>query len=213
MALPAITVPTMQRPVITPPTPDTATPNDDYCVDIISATYSELVAAAKAMEKDILENWKPEYGDKQKQDQEIKNWNERHFNGISLLCILKEATPEYFEQRQALVAKVGETPVGILYMNFFSSTPYIQDIVTHPGSSGVGCMLMEKAVNESYQHKQQGILKLFPLDETCEKVYEKMGFVMMDDRTYMLLEPAKSDAWWFDSGQDRYHLKQDISTK
>lgn len=209
MGFSAITPPTTPHSAVTNHTPDAATSNNDYCVDIISATHSELTVAAETMAKDIRENWKPEYGNKKEQDQEVTNWNERHFNSTSLLLDLKLATSGHFEQRQALVAKVGETPVGILYMNFFSSTPYIQDLVTHPGSSGVGCMLMEKAVNESYQHQQQGVLKLFPLDETCQKVYEKMGFVMMDDQNYMLLEPSKSDAWWFDSAQDRYHLKRD----
>lgn len=69
-------------------------------------------------------------------------------------------------------------------------------IVTLPGTSGAGSVLMEQAVNQSRKWNHGGAVTTFSYNEASDKVYEKWGFEHDDFLPQcMHLNPAESESW------------------
>jgi hypothetical protein len=87
------------------------------------------------------------------------------------------------------------------------SIPYIDALVTHPGSAGAGGALIEQAVNTSVEWGNDGMLKLAPVNGNAKKAYEAFGFV--NSGKAMTLDPVDNDKWCQQDGQWRLQKYQD----
>jgi hypothetical protein len=90
-------------------------------------------------------------------------------------------------------------PIGVLAMSNFVPFPYINDLVTHPGSDTAGGILIECAVQKSVDWGNSGTLELTALDEDAAEAYKALGFVRKTlpyDPDEMILDPAKQDQIW-----------------
>ncbi|MDC9588663.1 GNAT family N-acetyltransferase [Xenorhabdus sp. XENO-10] len=108
-------------------------------------------------------------------------------------------------------------PTGVILIRKYHSQhsrvkayyPEIIYLITHPGIQNCAYLLMEKAVNISYQMGYHGKLKLtIATDELSPKVYEKMGFIKMKepDNMKMTLDPNGNKAWIFSPSHGGYRF-------
>ncbi|MBD2795750.1 GNAT family N-acetyltransferase [Xenorhabdus sp. 18] len=113
------------------------------------------------------------------------------------------------------VCYINTKPIGImlirkyysLYGRVKSYYPEMNFLITHPGIQNCGHLLMEKAVNMSYEMGYHGKLKLtLATDELSSKVYEKMGFIK-SDYMRMTLDPNENKAWLFSPSHGGYLFK------
>jgi hypothetical protein len=91
-------------------------------------------------------------------------------------------------------------PVGVMLLE--NGPPVeIGYMITHPGSSGVGATLVERAVNLSEAWGESGCVELTDNNAEARKAYIAMGFV--DEGGQMKLDPSTSDRWVQQQGQWR----------
>lgn len=109
--------------------------------------------------------------------------------------------------RVAYSCVLSKVSVGVMFMSN-KDTPSIVGLVTHPGTFRAGGILLEQAVQTSFDWKKGGRLSLLPESEDAIAAFEAYGFVFdpADDSGRMILVPAKSDKWSDETGQ--YKLKQ-----
>jgi hypothetical protein len=88
-------------------------------------------------------------------------------------------------------------PIGVLAMSDYI-LPYINDLVTHPGSDGAGGILIECAVQKSVEWGKNGVLELYALDEDAREAYKALGFAGQKgpDDQEMTLDPSKKESIW-----------------
>ncbi|MDC9596912.1 hypothetical protein [Xenorhabdus anantnagensis] len=92
-------------------------------------------------------------------------------------------------------------PIGIMLFAYnecdeFLHYPEVSYLITHPGIQNCAYLLMEKAVNLSYQTGHHGKLKLTTATSHLSRAYNRMGFVD-DTKNTMLLDPNNNRAWLF----------------
>ncbi|MDX7986326.1 hypothetical protein FE392_03105 [Xenorhabdus sp. 12] len=129
----------------------------------------------------------------------------------------------YSQKNNYFVCDINTVPIGIMLLNkdfdkkvlkedknnISLCCPIIHFIITHPGIQNCAYLLIEKAVNISYQMGYHGKVKLvIATKELSPKVYEKMGFIRVQeaDNTIMLLNPNGNSAWSFLSNEDGYRF-------
>jgi hypothetical protein len=72
-----------------------------------------------------------------------------------------------------------------------------EDLSSHPGSSGAGEIVIEKAVNVSEECGKGGLVKLYAVEGAVgfyESFYEKLGFESIDENQ-MKLRPRAENGW------------------
>ncbi len=89
--------------------------------------------------------------------------------------------------------KLGEEPVAVMKLKDEGEHTDITWLTTHPGVSGAGQTMVEKAANAAEQAGQDGRLKLTALDDTSAQFYRSVGF--KGDKSGMSLDPSTSDLW------------------
>ncbi|REF25561.1 hypothetical protein BDD26_0052 [Xenorhabdus cabanillasii] len=92
-------------------------------------------------------------------------------------------------------------PIGIMLFTYneddhYPYYPEVSYLIIHPGIQNCAYLLMEKAVNLSYQTGHHGKLKLTTAISHLSRAYNRMGFVNYTEST-MLLDPNNSGAWLF----------------
>ncbi|MDR3573134.1 MAG: hypothetical protein P4L50_04695 [Anaerolineaceae bacterium] len=96
---------------------------------------------------------------------------------------------------------VDDTAVGIMKMSS-GTPPYIDVLLTHPLSEGVGSSLVEQAVASSAKMGSNGELELCSLDKDSSKAYEAMGFFKVTNSfNRWRLNPNESENWVIQDGQ------------
>jgi len=80
---------------------------------------------------------------------------------------------------------------GMMTLAHLPLATEIRRLATHPGTSGVGQTMIEKAVNESQAAGNYGVVRVSSLDDTSEGFYNSTGFQAGED-DYMKLDPSKS---------------------
>ncbi|MDB5312020.1 MAG: hypothetical protein JWO38_6222 [Gemmataceae bacterium] len=106
-------------------------------------------------------------------------------------------------------------PIGVLAMSNYHPLPYINDLVTHPGSEAAGGILIECAVQKSVDWGKDGLLELCALDEDAGEAYKALGFISRsppESKDEMTLEPSKNEQIWCNlSG--KWQIKKYIGTQ
>ncbi|MDC9594493.1 GNAT family N-acetyltransferase [Xenorhabdus sp. IM139775] len=130
-----------------------------------------------------------------------------------LLTYLKKI--EDTQIHACFVCYINTNPIGVMLMRKYYSLysrvksyyPEVNFLITHPGIQNCGHLLMEKAVNMSYEIGHHGKLKItLATDELSSKVYEKMGFIKSDNMR-MTLTPNENKAWLFSPNHGGYRFK------
>lgn len=89
-------------------------------------------------------------------------------------------------------------PIGVMALTNYDEMPYIDDLVTHPGSSAAGGILIEYAVQISdSEWGKDGKLNLWALDDDAKMAYKSLGFKgrESDNDKDMILDPEQSTLW------------------
>jgi hypothetical protein len=100
---------------------------------------------------------------------------------------------------------VDNVPVGIMAMEC-SNPPEILQLVTHPGSEGVGGSLLEQAVKQSLEWGDDGSVSLVPVTEDARHVYETWGFSATGEWS-ITLNPAESQGKFVQGEDGQWKLK------
>ena len=87
--------------------------------------------------------------------------------------------------------KLGDEPVALMKLDHKDGTE-IKWLTAHPGVSGAGQSMVEKAVSESTANNHGGVVKVVPRDESAG-FYKSLGF--KGNNAEMTLDPAKSKQW------------------
>ncbi|MFM0069127.1 GNAT family N-acetyltransferase [Paraburkholderia aspalathi] len=134
---------------------------------------------------------------------EQEEWGERCAN-TDLNSVYLQVMEKGIRKNGGVVLSysVDDQPVGLMAMKpIEGSPPSIEHFVTHPGSTGAGGALMERAVNTSVMWGHKGKVRLYPENDHAEKAYKSLGFVKATDGIPGLsLNPATSDKWQQDQG-------------
>ncbi|MDO9711538.1 GNAT family N-acetyltransferase [Paracraurococcus lichenis] len=137
---------------------------------------------------------------------EVKEWNKRL---ESTKHILNHLEYYYSEEWEVFGYVVGGVPIGILAMENIEpnegfgikeNCTMIHYLVTHPGSSAAGAILVEFAVNYSERSGLNGAVALHSLDGEATRFYRSLGFIeikkgLTEDDPVMQLNPFKSAEW------------------
>jgi hypothetical protein len=75
--------------------------------------------------------------------------------------------------------------VGLMILSVIESYIKVEDICTHPLTSGVGVLLIERAVTVSTDLGKGGTLRLF--DASDSTFYDDLGFTVVDGQTKQLV--------------------------
>jgi len=90
-------------------------------------------------------------------------------------------------------------PAGLMVLDETSTPVQLKLLVTHPGSSNCGGVMIEYAVARSVANGQKGCLQLTALDGQAQLAYKALGFEDADRPSTggfpMDLDPAKSEKW------------------
>ncbi len=89
--------------------------------------------------------------------------------------------------------KLGNQPVGMMKLADKEDHTELTWLTTHPGVSGAGQSLVEKAANVSEANGHGGAVRLTSRDEAATRFYGSVGF--RGDRSDMRLDPARSGLW------------------
>lgn len=82
----------------------------------------------------------------------------------------------------------------------------VSELVTHPGTSEAGKTMIEKAVNESQDKGNNGVIHLVSLNEASTKFYRSLDFKTLKGKR-MELTPSESHLW--SQGNDgKWSLKE-----
>ncbi|MBI6549406.1 hypothetical protein [Xenorhabdus lircayensis] len=119
------------------------------------------------------------------------------------------------------VCYIGSMPIGILLLTcfFYDKNDIFQEneplypevslLVTHPGIRNCSTLLVEQAVNKSYEIGSLGNLRLSVKNGSeilSNAVYARMGFIKLIDDD-MMLKPAESNLWLFSPSYGGYRYK------
>lgn len=129
--------------------------------------------------------------------EDATKWRERIGNSIETADMIKghEANIHSYDLG-------GGHSAGLLSLSHADSETEVLQIVTHPGGSGAGNTLMEKAVNESHKAGNHGIVHLNAENLESIALYEKQGFKAVEEREgHYILDPSKSEHWHQQDGQ------------
>ncbi|PHM39661.1 N-acetyltransferase [Xenorhabdus mauleonii] len=108
-------------------------------------------------------------------------------------------------------------PVGIMIVKCYEEVmlyrydpdlryyPEVTHLVMHPGLKNCAYLLMEKAVNLSYEKGCHGKLKLAIATPELSNVYSRMGFIHYT-QDEMSLDPNGNNAWTFTSNHGGYRF-------
>ncbi|PHM73984.1 GNAT family N-acetyltransferase [Xenorhabdus kozodoii] len=141
----------------------------------------------------------------------LLNKLKNHLNRLNKM----EATQNY----TFFVGYNNTKPIGVMLIRKYhtrssgvkaiSDYPEINYLITHPSIQNYSYLLMEKAVNMSYQMGYLGKLQLIiATDELAPNVYERMGFIRIKelDNTKMILDPNGNKAWIFSPAHGGYRF-------
>ncbi|MBC8945678.1 hypothetical protein [Xenorhabdus indica] len=101
-------------------------------------------------------------------------------------------------------------PIGIMLFTYneddhYPYYPEVSYLITHPGIQNCAYLLIEKAVNLSYQTGHHGKLKLTTATKHLSNAYNRLGFI--DDAPYsMILDPSNSKLWVFSAANGGYRF-------
>ena len=153
-----------------------------------------LTCALRSMQESISQHWQQQGQSTEKAndpDDDQLQWSAR-VEASRFMCGVCSVLPTADTQ---LLYSVDQVPVGALTMLHRDETmnvPYVEIFVTHPGSSGAGAALLERAVKKSMEVGGLGQLMLSPTNSSIP-AYEALGFTKTVDA--MFLDPAKSEKW------------------
>jgi hypothetical protein len=94
---------------------------------------------------------------------------------------------------------------ALMTLKHGQSETELEYLATHPGTSGAGKTMIEKAVNESQAAGNRGDLKLSSDSDASDGFYQSMGFQFGNDG-YMRLKPGENELWSQENG--KWGLKQ-----
>ncbi|OTA19041.1 N-acetyltransferase [Xenorhabdus beddingii] len=144
-------------------------------------------------------------------------WNLRCCITKSMLIhtknVIKESNEKFGVNKNDayFVLYINRTPIGIMTLIYYAETPpyypEVSLIITHPGISNCASLLIEKAVNISYEMGFHGKLKIITeSSELPSKVYNRLGFINGNNRGEMLLNPNENKFWAFYPSHDGYQF-------
>ncbi|PHM50456.1 hypothetical protein [Xenorhabdus miraniensis] len=111
-------------------------------------------------------------------------------------------TEKYFY----FVCYIQTIPIGIIQLKHYDiekqNSLTVNNLITHPGIKNCSYLLMEKAVNKSYEMDFNGKLQLMTATDELNRVYHRMGFIDNDD--YMTLDPNGNNFWTFYTEDEVY---------
>ena len=153
-----------------------------------------LTHALRSMQESITQHWQQQgksIGEANDPDDDQLQWSAR-VEAARFMCGVCSVLPPADTQ---LLYSVDQVPVGALTMLHRQealNVPYVEIFVTHPGSSGAGAALLERAVKKSMEIGGLGQLMLSPIDSAIP-AYEALGFSKIPEG--MFLDPAESEKW------------------
>ena len=159
----------------------------------------------EAMLDDIEGNWLI-HGPSPTREQ--LQWNRRADQAVSICGTLSSALGRHLPVDNCMACFVAGAPAGFMLIDLdchVSQWPYIVLMVTHPGSQGVGGLLIEHAVQRSLETGSLGALTLLAENDNSRAAFKHLGFVQDSDH-YLRLEPSTSEQWQHVEG--RYRLRQ-----
>jgi len=130
-----------------------------------------------------------------------EGWEERSRNTLMMARGIKMNPEPYPNTTQKTFSyDMGDgQSAGMMTLTHSPLETGVRLLATHPGSSGVGKTMIEKAVNESQAAGNHGVVRLSSLDDTSEGFYASTGFQSEEDDN-MKLDPSNSDLWTQQSG-------------
>ncbi|MBD2809708.1 hypothetical protein ID853_02105 [Xenorhabdus sp. Vera] len=142
-------------------------------------------------------------------------WDMRCHTTNRMLLKVKEKLSEpilkYDETYAYFILYIDITPIGVMLFKGYTDEsivyPEVEFLITHPGVQNCAYLLMEKAVNKSYQIGCSGNLKLsIAEEELYGNVYSRMGFTRWTCNE-LILVPSRSNAWFFSPNHGGYRFK------
>ncbi|MDC9596911.1 GNAT family N-acetyltransferase [Xenorhabdus anantnagensis] len=188
-----------------------------------------IIAVNQLYQSIKTDGWISHINDMTKREKEIYKKQEKTREDLwDIRCCTTYNLLNKMQKLLNLLKKMGDTqnhtcfvcynntkPIGVMLIRKYNSkhnSPYYPEInflITHPGIQNCAYLLMEQAVNISYQMGYHGKLKLtIATDELSPKVYEKMGFINMKepDNMKMTLDPNGNKAWVFSPSHGGYRF-------
>ncbi|OTA19040.1 N-acetyltransferase [Xenorhabdus beddingii] len=155
--------------------------------------------------------------------QEIRNktglWNMRCHTTNKMLVTMTEKfnknhldkKDQYCDTYAYFILYIDRIPIGAMLFKGYTDEsivyPEIELLVTHPGIQNCAYLLMEAAVNKSYQIGCIGNVKLLMAEEELYGyVYARMGFTHWTCNELILI-PSQSDVWIFTPPHGGYRFK------
>lgn len=131
-------------------------------------------------------------------------WNQR----ISSTEIMVDKD-KWDKEHSTFEYRVNSEPIGIIAITKKRGGFVVPHLVTHPGSSEAGGILIEHAAQWSDSHGEAGKLTLIALDDDAEQAYLALGFKQVSFE--MVLDPSKEEKWC--KLNDKWRLAKHQGTK
>jgi hypothetical protein len=132
----------------------------------------------------------------QEQQQQLDAWRWRALDAIDVADAIKGPRSRY-----SYAYKVGSKPVALGLFKDFSESLEIVYLVTHPGASGIGLLMVEKAVNVSNDLGLEGKVGLTTYSAASTEFYTSVGFAGPEGPNgRMRLDPTHSPHWDMSEG-------------
>ncbi|WP_167371861.1 hypothetical protein [Xenorhabdus beddingii] len=142
-------------------------------------------------------------------ENEQYKWNNRYNDTLEIVKnILRINTIKaYVKYKIFFVAYFKAVPIGILQFTPASHTSYglpkIDFLATHCGIRNCAALLIEYAMNKSFELGSDGKLILSSL-QGARQAYVNLGFISHGDTHLLILDPNNSDKWHFINGCYKY---------
>jgi hypothetical protein len=133
--------------------------------------------------------------EQQEQQRQLYAWHSRADDAIAIARGIKGP-----RSLHSYAYKVGSSPVALAIFGSFTQLE-IFHLVTHPGASGIGLLMVEKAVNVSNDLEYNGKVGLIPYSSASVEFYASVGFDGPQGREdRMKLDPTHSPHWEMSEG-------------
>ncbi|WP_323853795.1 hypothetical protein [Xenorhabdus koppenhoeferi] len=186
--------------------------------------YEEEDVLYEKTEEEQREKNKTEEMDKQKLWEIRCNFTKEVASGMVVTLKKSPMIMNHPDRYNYFVCYIGSVPIGMLLLTLFYYDkddtfqeneplyPEIHLLVTHPGIQNCASLLVERAVNKSYEFGCLGNLRV-PVKNNSkilsDNVYARMGFTKFtnDQAVDMKLKPSESHLWLFSPSHGGYLYK------
>lgn len=128
-----------------------------------------------------------------------ERWNERSEDAKTIASEIGQNLMRRYDPKTYTYDLGGGHSAGMMTLTHSSSETTVEYLATHPGASGAGKTMIEKAVNESQAKGNRGEVTLESLDDHSSEFYKSIGF-QSQDGDEMTLKPSESELWTQQNG-------------